>query len=366
MGDLETYFSYRSSGLDLVGLAVGSVDDLRARGASLADAVELAGLHRVYFGSTRFTGKQRQARAAAVAQGHDVATLSLIESYTAKVKKELDAWNLRVRLAGTPAHQIPKVAKERLKQLRPQRVPEPGVRLTYRKVGPHSLTITDSALRISEMRGTLESINPTDLLDAAGQVFFNQAHGGSKPAVATNVVVTLDELDQIVRGEGDDIELVLTNGGRMTGREFVSYKFAEVGYVTLVHPTIGPVWLHRVRRLAGFEQRIMASAEHPTCAREGCNKPADYCQVHHLVPWQAGGATDPPNLTMLCAYHNGINDDDPDKPTGAGYVFRLRGGVGYVPPWAEPITSQPAYQAAQAALKQQTTGDFLGSALPDT
>ncbi|WP_141761711.1 HNH endonuclease signature motif containing protein, partial [Corynebacterium sp. HMSC035E02] len=232
--------------------------------------------------------------------------------------------------------------------------------------GPHSLTITDSALRISEMRGTLESINSADLLDAAGQVFFAKAHGGSKPAVATNVVVTLDELDQIVRGEGDDIELVLTNGGRMTGREFVTYKFAEVGYVTLVHPTIGPVWLHRVRRLAGFEQRLMASAEHPTCAREGCNKPADYCQVHHLVPWKAGGATDPPNLTMLCAYHNGINDDDPDKPTGAGYVFRLRGGVDYVPPWAEPITSQPAYKAAQAALKQQANGGLVGGSPPDT
>ncbi|WP_293778749.1 hypothetical protein [uncultured Corynebacterium sp.] len=75
MGDLETYFSYRSSGLDLVGLAVGSVDDLRARGASVADAAELTGLHAVYFGPTRFTGKQRQARAAAVAQRHDVATL---------------------------------------------------------------------------------------------------------------------------------------------------------------------------------------------------------------------------------------------------------------------------------------------------
>ena len=106
-----------------------------------------------------------------------MATLSLIESYTARVKKELDAWNLRVRLAGTPADRIPKVAKERLAQLRPRRVPEVGVRLTYRKVGPHSLTITDSALRISEMRGTLESINPADLLDAAGQVFFDKAHG---------------------------------------------------------------------------------------------------------------------------------------------------------------------------------------------
>ena len=105
-----------------------------------------------------------------------------------------------------------------------------------------------------------------------------------------------------------------------------------------------------MKRLAGFEQRIMASAEHPTCARKGCNKPADYAQVHHLVPWKAGGATNPPNLTMLCAYHNGINDDDPEKPTGAGYVFRIRGDVDYIPPWGEPITAQAAYQAAQRGL----------------
>lgn len=31
MGDLETYFSFRKSGLELVVLAVGSVDDLYAR-----------------------------------------------------------------------------------------------------------------------------------------------------------------------------------------------------------------------------------------------------------------------------------------------------------------------------------------------
>ncbi|MGV0362115.1 hypothetical protein ACUY2X_08510 [Corynebacterium minutissimum] len=174
-----------------------------ARGASPADAAELAGLHHVYFGPTRFTGKQRQARQAAVGQAHDLATLNLIEPYTAKLKKELDVWNLRIRLAATPAQRIPTVAKERLRKLRTRRVPEPGVRLTYRASGPHSLTITDSALRISEMRGrTLESINPADWLDAAGQVFFNRSQGGSKPAVATNVVVTLEELDKIVRGEG--------------------------------------------------------------------------------------------------------------------------------------------------------------------
>ena len=349
MGDLETYFSFRSSGMSLVEQAEGGEKHLRALGAAPADAAELARLHHVYFGSTKFTGKQRTARNRALEQHHDLATLALIESYTARLKNQLDAWNLRIKLAGTPAHNIPAVASKKLKELKPKRVPKPGVRMTYRKDGPHSLTITDNPLTITEMRGVLESLDPTDLLNASKQVFFEKSHGGTKPAVLTSVVVTLDKLDKIVSGDGDDIVLELTNGGRMTGREFLTYKFAEIGYVTLIHPTIGPVWLHRMKRLAGFEQRMMASAEHPTCARKGCNKPADYAQVHHLIPWKAGGTTDPPNLTMLCAYHNGVNDDDPDKPTGAGYVFRIRGEVDYIPPWGEPITAQVAYQAAQQA-----------------
>ena len=54
--------------------------------------------------------KQRKARHAALTQRHSLGTLTLIESYTAKVKKTLDAWNLRIKLAGTPAHRIPTVA----------------------------------------------------------------------------------------------------------------------------------------------------------------------------------------------------------------------------------------------------------------
>ena len=133
MGDLETYFSFRNSGMRLVQLAAGDEKDLRARGAAPADAAELARLHHIYFGTTKFTGKQRTARARALDQGHDVATLSLIESYTSKLKNQLDAWNLRLRLAGTPAHNIPAVATKRLKELKPKRVPKPGVRMTYRK-----------------------------------------------------------------------------------------------------------------------------------------------------------------------------------------------------------------------------------------
>ena len=106
MGVLETYFHYRNSGIALVEQASSSPDELRALGADPADATELAHLHRTYFGQTRFTGKQRKARHAALAQRHSLSTLTLIETYVSKVKKTLDAWNLRAKLAATPAHRL--------------------------------------------------------------------------------------------------------------------------------------------------------------------------------------------------------------------------------------------------------------------
>ncbi|WP_148138134.1 HNH endonuclease signature motif containing protein, partial [Corynebacterium sp. HMSC074E01] len=106
------------------------------------------------------------------------------------------------------------------------------------------------------------------------------------------------------------------------------------------------------------------------CSRPGCNKPADYCQVHHLVPWQAGGYTNINNLTFLCAYHNGINDDDPLRPTGRGYMYRLNTGVSFIPPWGAPITAMPEYQEAltrlnterETATKTQATAPEQGAA----
>ena len=130
MGDIETYIHLRNSGIALVEHASSSPDELRALGADASDAAELAHLHRTYFGPTRFTGKQRKARTAALDQQHGLATLVLIESYTTRVKKDLDAWNLRIKLASTPAHKIRDIAVKRLKELRAKRTPKPGVRLS--------------------------------------------------------------------------------------------------------------------------------------------------------------------------------------------------------------------------------------------
>ena len=363
MGDIDTYIRLRNSGIALVEHIPGTPEKLRALGADPADATELAGLHQVYFGPTRYTGKQRKARASALNQRHSLSTLTLIETYVSKVKKTLDAWNLRTRLAATPAHRIPTVAGRRLKELRSKRHAKPGVRITYRSEGPNTLSITDDATTIANMRAVLESTN-TDLLQAANDVFFNQATG-TKPSVRTQVIVTLNELDQIINGDGDEIELNLTNGGRMTGAEFLTHKFAEIGYATIVHPVEGPINTWRLERGANFNQRLTLHAEFHTCSRPGCNKPADYCHVHHLIPWQAGGYTNIKNLTFLCAYHNGINDDDPLKPTGRGYMYRLNTGVSFIPPWGTPITAMPEYQEAVARLNAEKAAEQQTGQPPD-
>src|SRR5699024_10990990 len=72
------------------------------------------------------------------------------------------------------------------------------------------------------------------------------------------------------------------------------------------------------------------------CPWPDCNVPADRCQVHHIDAHKHGGHTKPSNLTMLCKYHNGVNDDDgpckkrkrqsPGKPT-RGRMRRHRGKV---------------------------------------
>ncbi|MBU5654946.1 HNH endonuclease, partial [Corynebacterium aurimucosum] len=89
MGDIETYLRLRNSGIALVEYIPGTPDELRVLGADASDATELSQLHQVYFGPTRFSGKQRKARHAALAQKHSLGTLTLIETYTARVKKTL-------------------------------------------------------------------------------------------------------------------------------------------------------------------------------------------------------------------------------------------------------------------------------------
>jgi HNH endonuclease/Domain of unknown function (DUF222) len=57
----------------------------------------------------------------------------------------------------------------------------------------------------------------------------------------------------------------------------------------------------RTQRLATPAQRAALGAMHRTCIGATCTVPFDACQIHHVIPWEQGGATDLSNLVPLCS-----------------------------------------------------------------
>ena len=56
----------------------------------------------------------------------------------------------------------------------------------------------------------------------------------------------------------------------------------------------------RGARLATEAQRQALRAMHRTCIAPNCEVPFDDCRIHHVVPWEQGGATELSNLAPLC------------------------------------------------------------------
>jgi Domain of unknown function (DUF222)/HNH endonuclease len=56
------------------------------------------------------------------------------------------------------------------------------------------------------------------------------------------------------------------------------------------------------------------------CAHEYCDRPAEHCQIDHIVPWADGGLTEQENGRPLCAFHNRLrNHGPPTSPPKSGH-----------------------------------------------
>ena len=155
--------------------------------------------------------------------------------------------------------------------------------------------------------------------------------GGVPRAVPRPIItVPLDAAVKVLRGEGDDSVLGLTDGTTMTCSELVAELFGEELEVAVFHPQEGPVNLLRGQRFANAKQRALISMTQPICAVPGCRHAADMCEMHHIDPWKHGGETNLRNLAPLCRYHNRVNDDDRQ---------RIRGRIEWIrgrPVWVSP------------------------------
>jgi hypothetical protein len=114
----------------------------------------------------------------------------------------------------------------------------------------------------------------------------------------------------------------LDNGTKLTSRQLRRLA-CEADIIPMVLDADGVCLdMGDTVRLATHRQRLALRAMHATCAVEGCDLDFDWCEIHHLHPWEKGGRTDLANLVPLCSYHHHwIHDFDPAEETG---FFELR------------------------------------------
>lgn len=88
---------------------------------------------------------------------------------------------------------------------------------------------------------------------------------------------------------------------------------SEIEHYLLCDPAIRPVVIDslgqpldvgRKDRLATDVQRAALGARDNGCIWPGCDNPHQWCDAHHVIPWQQGGETDLDNLTSLCRHHH--------------------------------------------------------------
>ena len=131
-------------------------------------------------------------------------------------------------------------------------------------------------------------------------------HGGN----ATSVIVTIP-LDAL-RAELAAADLIgsgLVPGDDLTGDRISASEARRLACNARIIPAVLgggslPLDLGRARRLYNATQRLAMAVRDKTCRAEGCDIPADWCEAHHLHPWELGGRTDIEDGVLACSHHH--------------------------------------------------------------
>src|SRR3954447_25813308 len=99
-------------------------------------------------------------------------------------------------------------------------------------------------------------------------------------------------LARLGHGEQISISTLLTMAG---DAEVIPVIFNDTG---------GILAYGRGKRLADRGQRLALAARDVGCCFPGCDRPAAWSEVHHIIEWAAGGPTDIDNMCLLCVFHH--------------------------------------------------------------
>lgn len=127
------------------------------------------------------------------------------------------------------------------------------------------------------------------------------------PQVSTSgtasMVVTLD-LDALT---GELRRLGRTEHGEALAPSSVRRLACDAGIIPMVLGGDGePLDVGRSKRLVSGGLRRAVIERDRQCTFPGCRRPPPWCQVHHVRPWHAGGATSLENSALLCQSHHTV------------------------------------------------------------
>jgi Domain of unknown function (DUF222)/HNH endonuclease len=119
--------------------------------------------------------------------------------------------------------------------------------------------------------------------------------GGEKP----HVTVTIDW--ETLRGSGT----AMLGSGTPVTAETARRLACDATIIPAVLGGAGePLDLGRAARLVSTAQRRAIVLRDQGCRFPGCDRPPQWTDAHHLVPWANGGPTDLDNLVSLCRWHH--------------------------------------------------------------
>ncbi len=188
------------------------------------------------------------------------------------------------------------------------------------------------------------------------------APGGSIPGGATRISVVMSADDLLDRAMGRGL---LADGTEVSPGELRRLACgAELVPVVLgTESTVLDVGY--AHRLAPWHVRHAVGLRDGMCAFPGCTAPLEHCDIHHIVPWQEGGATNVSNLVALCRSHHGLIEPAPPIRAADGRLERVdqwevridgRGLPEFVPPAAMDPHRRPVRRTTSHVHELLDTG----------
>jgi hypothetical protein len=162
--------------------------------------------------------------------------------------------------------------------------------------------VVDAGLRVADPRDF--DLTPAERRAQALETVFRhfldhqRQHRGGRHRPHVNVTITADELAQGIGGQ------YLDTGGVPSPAELGALLCDSATHRLVVEGRSSILDYGRARRLVPSDLFQALTTRDHGCRFPACNRPAAWTDAHHVIHWQAGGATALDNLVLLCRRHH--------------------------------------------------------------